>query len=79
MKITAGEEGTGEETGVGKGAETTGEEATKNGVRSEGRDSGEDPGGARVLPSADNIGGMNERHVIPNPTAGEISWTHQKS
>ena len=53
--------------------------ATKNGVRNEGRDSGEDPGGARGLPSADNIGGMNKRHVIPNPAAGEISWTHQKS
>ena len=75
----AGAEGTGKDTGAGNGAETTGTEATKNGDRNEGRGSGEDPGGARDLPSADNIGGMNERHVIPNPTAGEISWTHQKS
>ena len=60
MTNMAGAEGTGEETGGEEtGAEETGAEATKNGIRNEGRGRCEDPVGARDLPSADNIGGMN--------------------
>jgi hypothetical protein len=39
----------------------------------------EDTGGARNLPSGDNIGEMIYSQVVPNRIAGETYWTHQKS